>query len=203
MIHNVINLRPIPIYISKTDYRINKQQEKRIKSLSYTCDGKDKVKVSQEGMVVKEELFKDLDVIFEQHVNFYLKNVLQISNEVYCTHSWATLNDKSVHHIHSHKGAFISLVYYCKSKGSNTFTVHLGSSSCQEAYDFDYNILNINLYNTERWTLDITEGDICIFPGWLKHSAETKGTKTMIGANYFLKGFIGSIPEKTGVYLKT
>jgi hypothetical protein len=197
---NVLNLRAIPIAISKLDYSLNKKQKEFIIKQNYQKGSS--VKVSENNYIFNNKIFKNIKDLFDKKIDQYLKQVLQIKNEVYITQSWTTINDNTVHHSHSHKGAFLSIVFYPESKGNNNLYFELGKSSIQEGFDFSYNPIHYNIYNSESWYLPTNEKDLFIFPGWIKHHSVNEGSKIMIGANYFLKGDLGEKNRKDFLYLK-
>ena len=59
-----------------------------------------------------------------------------------------------------------------------------------------YSISNQNAFNSNSWSYEMNTGDIIMFPGWLQHKTEKNKNdddKIVIGANYFIKGTIGSV----------
>ena len=196
----VLNLKAIPIAISKLDYSLNKKQKDFIIKQSYQKGPS--AKISENSYIFKDKIFKNIKDLFTKKVDEYLKEVLQIKNKVYVTHSWTTINDNTVHHSHSHKGAFLSVVFYVESEGDNKLYFELGKSSIQEGFDFSYNPTEYNIYNSESWHFPTNEKDLFIFPGWIKHHSINKGSKIVVGANYFLTGELGEKNRKDFLCLK-
>ena len=178
----VLNLKAIPIAISKLDYSLNKKQKDFIIKQSYQKGPS--AKISENSYIFNDKIFKN------------------IKDQVYVTHSWTTINDNTVHHSHSHKGAFLSVVFYVESEGDNKLYFELGKSSIQEGFDFSYNPIEYNIYNSESWHFPTNEKDLFIFPGWIKHHSINKGSKIVVGANYFLTGELGEKNRKDSLCLK-
>lgn len=198
----ILNLRPIPIAITTTDFKLNKKEKNELLKLSYDKDDAD-LSISNSHYIFNNKIFSRIEKLLFNLANDYKKNIIQIDNEIYVTQSWSTINKKnSQHHIHSHKASLFSVIYYAESEGDNKLYFIMDKSSIQEGFDFSYTIKNYNIYNSETWCIPIESGKIIIFPGWLKHYSINKGPKLMIGSNYFIKGKIGNINRKDFIELK-
>ena len=93
-------------------------------------------------------------------------------------------------------------MFYVNCK-SGHFIINEHKSALQNGYNFDYNVIQYNSFNSEMFYREVKTNDLIIFPGHLTH--ETKINKSdedriVIGANYFLKDKIGV--EKNITYLK-
>lgn len=198
----ILNLRPIPIAVTTTNFKLNKKEKKELLKLSYDKDDSN-LGISNSHYIFNNKTFKRIEELLFNFANDYKENIIQISNEIYVTQSWATLNEKnSQHHLHSHKASLFSVIYYAESEGNNKLYFTIDKSSIQEGFDFSYTIKNYNIYNSENWFIQIKANQIIIFPGWLKHYSINEGHKLMIGSNYFIKGKIGYTNRKDFIELK-
>ena len=77
----------------------------------------------------------------------------------------------------------------------NVKAVLLDTSSIQECFNFQYTIDKYTIFNSQSWTLPMETGDIVLFPGHIRHgSAPNKSSESriIVGANFFLKGKLGT-----------
>ena len=138
---------------------------------------------------------KRLEVVknhMDTYVTDYLNKTLCVDNDFEMTNSWVA-RTKTEHHQHNHKSAIVSVVYYASADDSTICFVR-DHNWLTTAYDFDLQIKEYNQYNSTILDFDVKTGDFMIFPGWLTHKAtnNSDSVKTIIGANYFIKGEVGS-----------
>ena len=195
---HVINLNALPIKIYDTDYILNDELVQRIKTLKYIKKNSG-FKLSESTDVLNEiEDLKEVKDFMNLIAEKYAREVLEINNEIYMTQSWITINDKGAnHHMHHHPNAFFSLVYYVKSKNVD-LNLWLNKSSLQKNFNFQYDVRNNNMYNSSRWKIPTKTGRVVLFLGDLNHHTsvnELDEEKIILGANYFLKGALGTHKE--------
>ena len=73
----VLNLKAIPIAISKLDYSLNKKQKDFIIKQSYQKGPS--AKISENSYIFNDKIFKNIKDLFTKKVDEYLKQVLQIN----------------------------------------------------------------------------------------------------------------------------
>jgi len=122
----------------------------------------------------------------------YINKTLCVENKFQMTNSWVARTRKE-HHSHDHKNAIVSVVYYVKADDA-TITFQSRNNWVTKAFNFDLDIYEYNDYNSLSMEYKVKTGDFMIFPGWLTHKAtnNSNSIKTIIGANYFIKGEVGS-----------
>ena len=140
-----------------------------------------------------KEFVKDYSI--DDHIEAYRVSESKIEEGL---SSWATFQKKGdAHPNHAHSNAIFSSVYYPNAKDSKIiFTCPM--PRIQEAFNFQYDILDWNIFNSPSWQIPVESGDIIIFPGQVHHETpvyDGEGERMMIGASYFLKGTLGT--EKT------
>ena len=188
-----------PIGVSKINFEITKKEKNSINKLPYLKNNYG-VCVSKNTSIFDDTNFKRIKGIMSKNVEEYKTKMLGINDELKVVHSWATLNDNTNHHIHDHKNSLISAVFYLENEGKNKIRFSVEKSPLLKCGFFDYKINNYNWFNSEIWDIDIEKGMVVMFLSDLKHESLNKGKKTMVGANYFLTGEIGS--HKKTTYLK-
>ena len=66
--------------------------------------------------------------------------------------------------------------------------------------NLEYTVDNYNIYNCQAWDLPVETGQIVLFPGHVFHMPRpnlSKTPKILIGANFFIKGALGSHDKVT------
>ena len=196
MTSEVVHLYSIPLLWEKSIFDLNKKENNFVSKIFYDkLKGSNGVKISKQKNILDNKSLKRLKNFFNERADVYVQKVLQINQKVFMTNSWlANSNKNSSHHTHNHKGAFLSLVYYVQCN-SGKLIINEDRSAIQKGYDFDYEVIKHNSFNTPRFTFEVKTGDLVIFPGHLSHCTEKNSDekdRIIIGANYFLKGPIGT-----------
>jgi len=202
----ISNFSGLPIFIKKNAYFLSKEEITFIKNVDYIegeHENSEGLMFSKNKYILKEKILNKLKKHIKNNLDIYLKKVLQINNEFELKNSWTTLQyKKTIHPAHVHPNGLISVVYYVECDDGDISFLR-DRSLLAEGYHFDYNTIEFNQYNSSSWKVKIKTGDIIIFPGWLRHQASNNSIdkkRYIIGANYFIKGKIGS--NKSAAYLK-
>ena len=191
-----IDFKATPIKIYSTDFFI---PTNKITNLKKICCYKDRpdnnVKLSKNMNVLKHKNLKNLNQLFKKVANHYFKNVLGLKNNFVMTSSWSTLCKKGdYHHLHNHPNIVFNLVYYVTDNNSELL-VGATKSAIQENLNFDYYVDKRNVYNSGSWTITPKKGNIVAMLGDVVHRTlpqEGDHDRIIIGANYFLDGYIGT-----------
>jgi uncharacterized protein (TIGR02466 family) len=200
----VIQLYSTPLYHENTNFYLNPEELNFIFNVKYKTRGKENdVFISKSHNILNNKKLNRVKIFLNEKINFFIKNILEINNQVKLTQSWvAKTVFNSKHHSHCHKGAFLSCVFYVNCK-SGRFVINEHKSSLQNSYNFDYNVIQYNSFNSEMFYREVKTNDLIIFPGHLTHETQINKSnedRIIIGANYFLKNKIGV--EKNITYLK-
>jgi len=200
----LIHLYSTPLYHENTDFFLNSKELNFISNIEYKDRDKEKdVFISKSHNILNQKILNRIKLFLDNRIDYFIKNILEIDNQVQLTQSWvAKTLPNSNHHSHCHKGAFLSCVFYVDCE-SGQFVINEHKSALQNGYNFDYNIINFNSFNSELIYRNVKTNDLIIFPGHLTHETKTNESKKeriIIGSNYFLKDKIGV--EKNITYLK-
>ena len=114
---------------------------------------------------------------FFSSINIYIKSVFKSygwlfdGTKIKCTSMWAIINKKNNFNIeHTHSNNYLSAAYYVKAP-----------ENCGNFKASNPNIINRNIYpkaevatelNSNSAIINISEGDLLIFPAYLPHSVE-------------------------------
>tara|TARA_R110000803_G_scaffold198577_1_gene262367 strand:- start:533 stop:1195 length:663 start_codon:yes stop_codon:yes gene_type:complete len=191
-----LDLAAIPIKVYETDFKLKPELIEKIKNYSFHTD-KDRIKVnlsSSQSILTEYEELKHIKDYMNAIALDYVKNVLEIDNDIYMCHSWVAMTDPGKsHHEHTHQNAFFSIVYYVNVESGNLNLV-VEKSSIEKLFNFHYKIKNYNIYNSCSWSITPGVGDFIVFPADLRHSTaknESDQQRIIFGANYFLSGESG------------
>ena len=193
----IINLKAIPIVCERNVYSLNKKELNVIKKIKYRPP-KEGHYLSETAFLLENKTLAPLKKFIIEKAEEYKRNVLEIKDQIYLTQSWSTINNTNAsHQMHAHSNTFISLVYYAQCK-SGALCFDLSTTSIKECFNFRYTINRFNIYNSEKWNLPVETGDIVLFPGHIRHGSlpnRFSEPRIVIGANFFIKGTLGSEKE--------
>tara|TARA_R100000656_G_scaffold18590_1_gene17153 strand:- start:2 stop:628 length:627 start_codon:yes stop_codon:yes gene_type:complete len=190
----LVNLRAIPIAYEKNAYYVNEKELNVIKKTKY--------RPVQQGFYLSESIsllnnktLASLKKFIMKKAKEYVRDVLEIKDDIYITQSWSTINTTNAFHKpHQHPNTFISLVYYAQCKDGSIF-FDLDTTSIRECFNFQYTINKYNIYNSQNWAIPVQTGDVVLFPGHILHGSTPNRSpepRIAIGTNFFIKGKLGS-----------
>ena len=200
---NIIGIFPTPIYTSKLNRQLSKEELSFIDKTKLNVYSNDGNTTSKDNNILENIVFKNLKDDLYLRVKDYFDKIVSSSNNItpYITQSWLNYTETNqFHHKHSHPNSLVSGLFYI---------------NCHEEYDkinfFNDNyksivldVENYNLYNSETCLLSVKTGDIILFPSSLHHSVETKqgnNTRISLAFNVFVKGNIGNVKNLTHLKL--
>ena len=168
--------------------------------IKYTENIETQGKVRDHNAVISRNVFllnhdKKLQIVKERlnkAASDYIDRVLCVDNEFEMTNSWTARTNKE-HPRHDHKNTIVSVVYYVKADNA-TITFYNQHNWLSKAFNFDLSYKQFNVHNSTNLDYNVKTGDIMVFPGYVSHSATNHSdtTKTIIGANYFIRGYVGN-----------
>jgi uncharacterized protein (TIGR02466 family) len=194
---------PTPIYISKIDRQLNKNELSFIDKTKSDCNKNEGNTTSNNNYILNHKEFKELKTDLNLRVQDYFDKILSPSNNItpYITQSWLNYTETNqYHHKHQHSNSLVSGVFYI---------------NCDDKFDKikffkeDYKTIKIeikdwNIWNSESWWFSVKTGDIVLFPSSLTHMVETKqgdNTRISLAFNVFIKGTVGNNKELTELIL--
>jgi uncharacterized protein (TIGR02466 family) len=194
---------PTPIYISKIDRELTKNELSFIDKTKLDTYNNEGNTTSNDNYILNQKAFKDLKQELDLRVQDYFDKVISPSNNItpYITQSWLNYTETNqYHHKHAHPNSLVSGVFYI---------------NCHEEHDkikfFNDNYKTIkpevkdyNIWNSETWWFSVKTGDVIIFPSSLTHMVETKqgdNTRISLAFNVFIKGTVGNNKQLTELIL--
>jgi uncharacterized protein (TIGR02466 family) len=198
---NINNLFPTAVGFSKLGRDLTEEELLFIKEqVRHPNEGNT---TSDNRKILKSVEMTEIREFIEDAMLDYFKSVYAPKFDVtpYITQSWANFTEPGqYHHKHSHPNSIISGVFYPQAD-RETDKIYF--------YKDGYERIKLtageyNPYNSESWWYETGAGDLIIFPSSLTHMVQTKqgdGTRISISFNTFLKGYIGSDENLTGLHL--
>ena len=190
----LLNLRAIPIAYERKAYNIKLKELNIIKKTKYR-EPQNGHSLSKSISLLDHKGLSSLKKFIIKKTDEYVRNVLEIEDQVYLTQSWSTINTTNAYHkTHTHPNTFISAVYYAQCK-DGFLCFDLPTTSIRECLNLQFTINKFNIYNSQVWEMPVRTGDIVFFPGHIRHGSTVNRLaedRIVIGANFFIKGKLGS-----------
>ena len=198
---NINNLFPTAVGFSKLDRDLTASELEFITSqVRYPNEGNT---TSENRKLLKSVEMTEIREFIEDAMLEYFKSVHAPKFDVtpYITQSWSNYTEPGqYHHKHAHPNSIISGVFYpqANKETDRIYFYKDGYERIKIATE------NWNHWNSESWWFEVGAGDLILFPSHLTHMVETKvgdDTRISIAFNTFLKGYIGSDENLTGLHL--
>jgi uncharacterized protein (TIGR02466 family) len=196
------NLFPIPVAffalgrdLTETELSFIKGQE-HYKNTGNTT--------SKDRKILKSKELTELREFVEDSMLEYFKSIHAPKFDVslYLTQSWANYTQKGqFHHKHAHPNSIVSGVFYPQADKA-VDRIYFYKNDYEQ---IEVPVAEYNPYNSKSWWFEVGAGDLILFPSGLNHMVETKeddNTRISIAFNTFVKGYIGSDENLTGLNLK-
>jgi uncharacterized protein (TIGR02466 family) len=194
----VINFHGNPIYKTNINYFLSDKEKQYISTLDYrnANDTGNNNFISINVNILNSNLCNNLASLFNSYTDYYIKNILEIDHKLKRLNSWVTINKKEGFHLlHYHPNTFISICFYPQiEKGGISF---YNKPPIESNTNLSFNKTQINVFNSDFYSMKLSSRDLLIFPGWLQHAGEINNSdvdRIMIGANYFISDKLGT-PE--------
>lgn len=139
--------------------------------------------------------------VCEYHLNQYVRNVFGVTDNIYITTSWLSLNRPGMdHYAHSHPNSIISGCLYLRSGPTNRLNFH-GQNHFNKMMPMTWAKDTFNVYNSDDWWVPVDTGTIVIWPSNLQHSAgpnQLDDVRIALCFNTFVKGRLGGQGDYAG-----
>jgi len=198
------HLFPEPIYFSKLERAVTKEELKTIDSYKAKSSNNTGNITSFNHYVLEKKGLNNLKKDLYKRVIDYFDKVVCSSNSIipYITQSWLNYTETSqFHHRHTHSNSYISGVFYINADEKIDKVMFF-----KDAYvAVKLEVTQYNMFNSRSWWYAVKTGDILLFPSFLEHGVENKkgnNKRISLGFNVFLKGRIGSLAKLTELTLK-
>ena len=120
------------------------------------------------GQNVFLELVKQVEINFVNYVNS-----IPLNNKFLISSIWGNINSYKDYNIaHVHGASVISGVYYLKLPSKSGQICFYNPAHEGIDYLWEHCIEKFTPQNSSSWRIDVEEGDLILFPSWLKHGVE-------------------------------
>jgi uncharacterized protein (TIGR02466 family) len=183
-------LFPLPVY--KEKIRLLDNNESNFIESTNVCYQTLGNAVSLNTRLLDAPTLIELKAVIEKKLDYYLKSILKVDNEIYITNSWLNkTNYKEQHFLHNHSNSILSGVYYINTEDSLPLITF---NRMQTPFLLNFIPKEFTIFNSTEWSVPVENGCLIIFPSSLYHYVkinETTNTRTSIAFNSFVKGSIG------------
>ena len=141
---------------------------------------------------------KDIKIFCEQQLKNYLEEIDGVSTDLAglrITQSWLNKNKPGEHHhSHHHSNSYISAVLYISCLPNDG--INFSNRMYGMFNNMEFSRKKVTVWNSTGTTINVTEGDLIIFPSWIPHFVnrnETKDTERIsLSFNTFPTGEMGN-----------
>jgi len=201
---HIISFGGNPIYICNNNRIANEEELKYLRKINTINHNKNNLTLSNGSQVFKNKKLKGIEKIILNNFEDFKNNILEIDNSFYICNSWSTLQKRGDHHpCHQHANAIFSAVYYAKVE-KTSLLFFLERSKLNVNFHFEYKIKRYNSFNSSSWKIDISAGDVIIFPGHLRHQTPIceEDERIMVGTSFFVNGRLGDATNYNDLNIK-
>ena len=198
---NINNLFPTPVAFFKFGRDLTEAELEFIKGQEHYANEGNTTSANRK--ILKSKELTEMREFIEDSMMEYFKAIHAPKFDVslYLTQSWANYTDAGqYHHKHAHPNSVVSGVFYPQAdRAVDKIYFYKDGYERIKVPAAEY-----NPYNSESWWFEVGAGDLILFPSHLTHMVETKvgdDTRISIAFNTFLKGYIGSDENLTGLHL--
>lgn len=197
---DVQNLFPIPVGFYNIGREFSKKELSFLRTQDTTINSGNTI--SKDLYILKNDVLQDINKFVQTCMADYFSKVINPKDDVRLkvTQSWCNYTKPGeFHHKHKHSNSFISGVLYIQTE-SNRDKIHF--------YNDNYKYIKIpagkwNIWNSDFWWFDVTQGDLLLFPSHIPHGVERidgKLTRISLAFNMFPFGHIGE--DYAALYLR-
>tara|TARA_R110000796_G_scaffold246206_1_gene370868 strand:- start:60 stop:638 length:579 start_codon:yes stop_codon:yes gene_type:complete len=121
---------------------------------------------------VNQDIFLHLNKEIQKKFVKYMESI-PLNNSFQISSVWGNINgykDYNTAHIHPHSA--ISGIYYLKTPANCGRLCFYNPAEQGIGYLWGHCVKKFTTQNSVLWKIDIEEGDLILFPSWLKHSVD-------------------------------
>jgi uncharacterized protein (TIGR02466 family) len=200
----IIPLAGIPIFVKNIGQQLTSEEYNFLYNLEESMLSHGNY-ISNNKNILHERELLNLKNVLSEELKVYTYEVLKIKQEFYITDSWSARNPKnSSHHSHMHPNSIFSGVYYVDVPDGD-LEFHYYTRPMSKDFNFEYDIIEWNIFNAFSWAVRPSAGTLIIFPSWLRHRAKKNTASTdrkIIGFNTFVQGSFGTADAINRVEIK-
>ena len=151
------------------------------------------------------DILKDIRKFCESRLKTYLEEIEGVDTNLAglrITQSWLNKNKPGErHHVHQHPNSYLSAVLYITCL-PNDF-INFDNRNKELYNNIEFPIKKITQWNSSGMKVNVTEGDLIIFPSWIPHHVDANETKNRERISLSFNTFpIGEMGEYHGSHLK-
>jgi uncharacterized protein (TIGR02466 family) len=198
--NQIINLFSVPIFVTSLteENQFTKNEIDILKSIQMNKQyGKDGNYLSEDIHILKKYSLTRIENLCNEYVDHYVRNIISIDAKFKMFKSWLSMNERGTKHLaHSHRNTMISCILYFDEFMSNEPMAPInfgqtGIDSLFKTFQFHFEKINTNQYNSNHAKVFPKTGTVIVFPGWIQHETDEANSNVKrycLGTNYFFEG---------------
>ena len=197
---------PCPVYVIKRDSDLTPIEENEIEQIVKDGMRLNIGNTTSNNSNIFDKL-KNLKQFCEQHLNIYIKEVIDPKEELdfYITQSWLNITKSGeYHHDHSHPNSIVSGVFYVSTEEDDKITFGDPNKMLKDIISFK--LKEQNPFNSAILGFPVNNNELILFPSWLEHGVEPNERATTdrisLSFNTFIRGNLGDTHSLTELILK-
>ena len=189
----IYNIFPTVVYKESTGVIPNKEEKSVLSKFQGVKSGLGNIQSDQP--IFETKGLERISDAIKKHIEHYFYEIMHVNRDVkiYMTDNWLNYTTKGQEHkMHTHTNSILSAVYYLQVKDS---VPCLTFNRQQPKFPLEFAQTKYTESNSDEWTVEVSEGDIVVFPSNVYHHVKPNFSDTprmSIAVNTFIKGPIGS-----------
>lgn len=203
---NIVHpLFPTFLFSSNLNREFTEEELIFAKSFYENCDKNVGNKTTKESFVLDKKEMCHIKSFIEQKLNVVFYDFLKFTkdSEIYITQSWINYSSAGdFHHTHHHSNSFLSGVFYVDVDPLKDKIVFINELLINSVLALEKT--ENNMFQTNSWPMPCENGLLYVFPSKLKHNVPKKQDNNLrisLSFNTFVRGTIGKVNEKNGLFL--
>ncbi|NNC99806.1 MAG: hypothetical protein HKN85_06465 [Gammaproteobacteria bacterium] len=194
------DLQPLfaePIYRGDISSAISDEQIEFIKNQKMMRN-KDNL-ISENLYLFEEPRLASVKVAVQEALDFYAREVMGITQQLYVTQSWSLVNHQNIGmHGHSHSNSVVSGSLYYADMPSPVASMIFDRHRTYQQLQLTPEQEKRNIYNTPLNVIQPKKGEVVLFSSSLQHYVEpniSADPRYSIAFNTFIKGKLGNFRD--------
>ena len=183
-----------PVYMAKRESAPSVEEEHDIDEILKERLNINVGNFNSSDQYVLNSRLKEIKQFCDKQILGYIEEIIYPQKEdiqMYITQSWLNLTKPGgFHHVHNHSNSILSGVFYISTQEGDSICFIDPNADIKNTIVFEYK--DWNQWNSVTTYFPVSEGELVIFPSWLRHSVppNENATKDRISLSFntFVRG---------------
>ena len=185
---------PIPVYMAKRESAPSLKEQADIEEILKERQNTNVGNFNSSDQYIFNSRLKEIKQFCDIQIQGYIEEVIYPKKKdlgMYITQSWLNINKPGgFHHEHRHSNSILSGVFYISAQEGDSICFIDPNADLKDVITFEHR--DWNAWNSVTTYFPVSEGELVIFPSWLRHSVppNENATKDRISLSFntFVKG---------------